>query len=131
MPLRMLQTQLGATLLGMRRFGEAIDEITRLSPMVVALRTDAALHALTDPGSAPAGESIRMVAEKLDAMAQAAVAATLEAGLSLTRTLTERSLPFDAGFGIATAAMAPIRGRLRDNVRRLGGEADDERRAAE
>lgn len=131
MPLRMLQNQFGSAILGMRRFGEAIDEITRLSPMVVALRTDAALHALTDPGSASPGESMRMVAEKLDAMAQATVAATLEAGLAVTRTLTERRLPLDAGFGIATAAMAPIRGRLRENVRRLGGEADDERRAAE
>ena len=120
MPLRSLQTQLGSTILGMMRLGEAMNEIVRLSPMVIALRTDAALSALADPTAAPSGEPVRMVAEKIDALAQGAVAATLEAGLAVTRTFTERRLPFDAGFGIAAAAMEPIRGRLRDNVRRLG-----------
>jgi len=120
MPLNLLQSQFGATVQGMNRVYEAMGEIARLSPMVIALRTDVALHALADPTSVPAGEPIRMVAEKLDAVAQSAMAATLEAGLAVGRGLSERRLPLDAGFSIATAALGPIRDRLRDNVRRLG-----------
>lgn len=119
MPLRLLQPLLGTTALGMAGVCEAMDEIVRLSPMVIALRTDVALAAFADPTSLPAGEPIRMVAEKFDAVAQGTLAATLEAGLAVGRGLVERRLPFDAGFRIATAALEPIRGRLRDNVRRL------------
>ena len=131
MPLRMLQSQFGATVQGASRVCEAMNEIVRLSPMVIALRTDAALHALADPASLPAGEPIRMVVEKFDAMAQSTLAATLEAGLALGRGVFEQRLPFDAGFRIATAALAPIRGRLRDNVDRLGGTRLDGLQAAE
>lgn len=120
MPLRLLQPLLGTTSLGMAGVCEAMSEIARLSPMVIALRTDAAFAALADPKSAPAGEPVRMVVEKFDAMAQSAVAATLEAGLTVGRSVTERRLPVDAAFRVATAALEPIRGRLRDNVRRLG-----------
>ncbi|WP_333825258.1 hypothetical protein [Pinisolibacter sp.] len=120
MPLRLLQPLLGTTSLGMAGVWEAMGEIARLSPMVIALRTDAALAALADPKSAPAGEPVRMVAEKFDALAQSTVAATLEAGLTVGRSMTERRLPVDAAFRVATAALEPIRGRLRDNVRRLG-----------
>lgn len=119
MPLRLLQNLLGTTALGMAGVYEAVSEIARLSPMVIALRTDVALAALTDPTSVPADEPLRMVAEKFDAVAQGALAATLETGLAVGRGFVEQRFPFDAGFGIATAALAPIRGRLRDNVRRL------------
>lgn len=115
-----VKSQLGSTALGLIGMYEAVYEIARLSPMVIALRTDVALAALTDPASVPAGEPMRMVAEKFDAVAQGAVAATLAAGLAVGRGLTERRLPVEAGFGIATAALEPIRGRLRANVDRLG-----------
>lgn len=120
MTLRALQEQFGSTVQGAARVCEAMDEIVRLSPMVVALRTDVALHAFADPASVPAGEPIRMVAEKIDALTQGAVAATLEVGLAFGRSLTERRLPLDAGFRVAAAALAPTRTRLRDNVDRLG-----------
>jgi len=120
MPLAALECQLGPTARGAARVCEAVNEIARLSPMVIALRTDVALNALADPLSVPAGETIRMVAEKFDALAQGAVAATLEAGLTFGRGVTEHRLPLDAGFRIAAAALAPIRGRLRENVDRLG-----------
>ena len=119
MPLRLLQSLLGTTTLGMAGVYEARGEIVRLSPMVIALRTDVALTALADPASVPAGEPVRMVAEKIDALAQSTVAATFEAGLAVGRSLTERRLPLDAAFRVTTAALAPIRSRLRDNVRRL------------
>ncbi len=123
MPMRQLQTLLGSTTAGMAGVCEAMTEIARLSPMVIALRTDAAFAAFADPtsasASASAGEPLRMIVEKIDAMAQSSLAATLEAGLTVGRSLTERRLPLDAAFRVATAAMEPIRGRLRDNVRRL------------
>lgn len=131
MPLRLLQSQLGATVQGAARVCEAMSEIARLSPMVIALRTDAALHALADPGASTGAEPIRMVVEKFDAVAQATLAATLEAGLTLGRGFSERRLPLDAGFRIATAALAPIRSRLRDNVDRLGSAPLDGLRPAE
>lgn len=125
-------SEIGSTTRGMLGVYEAMCEIARLSPMVIALRTDVALHAIADPASVPAGEPMRMVAEKIDAVAQGAVAATLAAGLAVGRGLAERRLPFDAGFRIATAALGPIRGRLRDNVRRLGhGRLDGDALAAE
>ena len=120
MPLRLLQSLLGSTTLAMAGVCEAVGEIVRLSPMVIALRTDAALAALADPTAVPAGEPARMVVEKFDALAQSSVAATLEVGLAVGRSLTERRLPLDAAFRVTTAALAPIRSRLRDNVRRLG-----------
>lgn len=119
-PLHSPQHPVASTVTGMVRLGEAMNEILRLSPMVVALRTDVALAAMADPASVPAGEPIRMVAEKFDAVAQGAVAATLEASLAVGRGLLGGRLPLDAGFRVATAALAPMRGRLRDNVRRLG-----------
>lgn len=122
MPLRLLNSLLGSTSAGMVGVYEAVSEIARLSPMVIALRTDVALGAMSDPTSVPAGEPLRMVAEKIDALAQGSLAATLEVGLALTRTVTERRLPVDAAFRVATAAMDPIRDRLRDNVRRLGAQ---------
>jgi hypothetical protein len=107
-------------------------EIARLSPMVITLRTDVALHALADPASVPAGEPIRMVAEKFDAVAQGTLAAALEAGLVVGRGFCEQRLPLDAGFRIVAAALDPIRDRLRDNVRRLGsGRLDEIAHAAE
>lgn len=110
----------------LRTLGEAWGEIARLSPMVVALRTDAALAALTDPLGAPPGESIRMVVEKFDAVAEGAVAATLESGWAFGRTLTGRATPLDAALDVAQAAVAPARRKLRSNVRRLGGGPVDE-----
>lgn len=130
MTLRLLQSQIGASVQGAARVCEAMSEIVRLSPMVIALRTDAAFHALTEPTVLPSAEPIRMVAEKFDAVAQAAVAATLEAGLTLGRGFSERRLPLDAGFRIADAALAPIRDRLRDNVDRLDRARHDELHAA-
>lgn len=110
----------------LRTFGEAWGEIARLSPMVVALRTDAALAALTDPLGAPPGESLRMVVEKFDAVAEGAVAATLESGWALSRTLTGQATPFDAALDVAQAAVAPAREKLRSNVRRLSRGPGDE-----
>ncbi|MCE1235541.1 MAG: hypothetical protein LWW93_04200 [Hyphomicrobiales bacterium] len=110
----------------LRTFGEAWGEIARLSPMVVALRTDAALSALTDPLGAPPGESLRMVVEKFDAVAEGAVAATLESGWALGRTLTGLTTPLDAALDVAQAAVAPARQKLRSNVARLGGGSVDE-----
>ncbi|NLH80640.1 MAG: hypothetical protein GX458_07330 [Phyllobacteriaceae bacterium] len=115
----------------LQSYGEAWSEIVRLSPVVVALRTDAALAAFVDPLCAPPGESLRMVVEKLDAAAEGAVAATLETGWALGRTLTGRSTPLEAVLDVARAAVAPARQKLRSNVRRLGGEATPERSAAE
>lgn len=115
----------------LQSYGEAWSEIVRLSPVVVALRTDAAIAALVDPLGAPPGESLRMVVEKLDAAAEGAVAATLETGLAFGRTLTGQSTPFDAAFDVARAAVAPAREKLRSNVRRLSGEGEPERSAAE
>lgn len=104
-------------------FGEAWSEIVRLSPVVVALRTDAALAALVDPLAASPEESVRMVVEKFDAAAEGAVAATLETGFALGRALTGRATPLDAALDVARAAVAPAREKLRSNVRRLSGEA--------
>ena len=122
MPLRLLQSLLGSTIAGMSGVCEGVNEIARLSPVVIALRTDAAFAAIADPAAASTGEPIRMITEKFDAVAQSTVAATLEAGLAVSRSVAERRLPVDAVFRVATAAMEPIRDRLRDNVRRLGGE---------
>lgn len=105
-------------------FGRACTEIASLSPMVVALRADAALGAFVDPEAMPTGEPARMVAEKIDAAAEGAVAAMLESGLALGRMLGGRSTPFDAAIDVAQAAVEPARSRLRANVRRLGLHAD-------
>lgn len=113
------------TLTNLRAFGDAWSEIARLSPMVVALRTDAAIAAFTDPLGAPPGETVRMVAEKIDAAAEGAVAATLETGLALGRTLTGRATPLDVVLDVAQAAVAPARQKLRSNVRRLGRTRHD------
>jgi hypothetical protein len=131
MPLRQMQTLLGSTTAGMAGVCEAVSEIAHLSPMVIALRTDAAFAAFADPSKASAGEPLRMIAEKIDAVAQSSLAATLEAGLAVGRSLTERRLPLDAAFRVATAAMEPIRGRLRDNVRRLAPGRLDATRTSE
>ncbi len=120
-----------ATLRNLQSYGEAWSEIVRLSPLVVALRTDVAFAALTDPLGAPAGESLRMVVEKFDAAAEGAVAATLETGWALGRALTGQSTPLDAALDVARAAVAPARQKLRSNVRRLSGEAEAGRSAAE
>jgi hypothetical protein len=104
----------------LRALGDAWSEIARLSPMVVAMRTDVVFTAFTDPFRAPPGETVRMVAEKIDAAAEGAVAATLESGLAFGRTLTGSITPFDAVIDVAQAAVAPARQKLRSNVRRLG-----------
>ncbi len=116
---------LGSTIAGMTRVGEAWSEIATLAPQVVALRTDAALAALTRPSLVPNGEPVRMVVEKIDAVAEGAVAATLETGLAFGRSLSGRHGPMDAAVDIAMAAVAPMRGRLRANVERLGGQTDE------
>lgn len=100
-------------------FGEAWSEIVRLSPMVVALRTDVVFAAISDPLGAPPGETIRMVVEKFDAAAEGAVAATLESGFALGRALTGQTSPLDAVFDVARAAVAPAREKLRSNLERL------------
>lgn len=106
-------------------FGEAWSEIVRLSPMVVALRTDVVFTALSDPLGMPPGETIRMVVEKFDAALEGAVAATLESGFALERTLTGQTTPLDAVFDVARAAVAPARAKLRSNVRRLSDFASN------
>ena len=133
MTFRTYANALNSTLASLTTYGEAWGEIVRLSPMVVAMRTDAAFTALADPFSLPPGEPIRMVVEKIDAVAEGAVAATLETGLALGRSLTGRTAPLEAVLGIATAAVGPARQRLRANVERLGRETRHGRlpRAAE
>jgi hypothetical protein len=103
--------------------GRACTEIASLSPMVIALRADAALGALVDPEAMPTGEPVRMVAEKIDAAAEGAVAAMLESGLAFGRVLGGCETPFDAVIDVARAAVEPARSRLRANVRRLGRHA--------
>lgn len=103
------------------RVGEAWGEIASLAPQVVALRTDRALSELVHPPVVPSGETVRMVVEKIDALAAGAVAATLETGLVLGRSLTGQSGPIEGAVDIAMAAVAPTRGRLRANVARLAG----------
>ncbi|MER2606001.1 MAG: hypothetical protein ABTQ29_09240 [Siculibacillus sp.] len=125
MPMGVYSRAMASTMASLVAYGEAWGEIVRLSPMVVALRTDAALAAMRDPGSLPAGEPIRMVAEKIDAAAQGALAATLETGLALGRSLTGRVGPLEAVLGIATEAVAPARVRLRENVERLARARGD------
>lgn len=120
MPFRTYQRALQSTIASLVGFGEAWGEIARLTPQVVALRTDAAIAALGDPMSAPPGEPIRMVVEKIDAATQGAMAATLATGLALSRGLVGQTAPLEAVLGIATEAVAPARARLRANVERLG-----------
>lgn len=108
----------------MVRVGEAWSEIASLAPQVVALRADRALAALVRPSAVPSGEPVRMVVEKIDALAAGAVAATLETGLVLGRSLTGQSGPLDGVVDIAMAAVAPTRGRLRANVARLAPLGD-------
>lgn len=115
-----------SSIVGLLRVGEAWSEIATLSPQVVALRTDAALHAIGAPSMVPDGEPVRMVAEKIDALAASMVAAALETGLAFGRSLSGQSWPLDAVADIAVAAVAPIRERLRANVERLGGASRGE-----
>ncbi len=103
--------------------GRTCTEIASLSPMVIALRTDAALGALVHPEAMPVGEPARMLAEKIDAAAEGAVAAMLESGLAFGRVLGGHETPFDAAIDVAQAAVEPARSRLRANVRRLGRRA--------
>lgn len=122
--LRLYGRLLQSTVVPMLKVGEAWGEIVTLAPQVVALRTGAALDAIVHPPVMPSGEPVRMVVEKIDAVAEGAVAATLETGMVLGRSLIGRSGPLEALADIATAAVAPMRGRLRANVARLGGAAD-------
>lgn len=126
--LRLYGRLLQSTVVPMLRVGEAWREIVELSPQVVALRTGAALGDLARPPVVPSSEPVRMVVEKIDALAEGAVAATLETGRVFRRGLTGRAAPFEALADIATAAVAPTRGRLRANVHRLGGGSSSTRR---
>lgn len=123
MPYRTYQQAMTSTWRNLLSYGEAWNEILRLSPMVVAMRTDQALAAIADPAGASPSESLRMVAEKLDAAAEGTVAATLETGLAVGRSMTGRGTPFDVAIDVAKAAVAPAQHRLRANVERLGGGA--------
>lgn len=121
MPYRTYQAAMTSTWRNLLSYGEAWNEIFRLSPMVVAMRTDAALAAITNPAGASPSESLRMVAEKLDAAAEGTVAATLETGLAFGRSMTGSATPLDIAIDVAKAAVAPAQQRLRANVERLGG----------
>lgn len=120
------QSLFGATVASMVRVGEAWNEIAALSPQVVALRTDAALASLGSFSAVGDGEQLRMVAEKIDALAEGAVAATLESSLAFGRSLSGLGGPLDAAADIVVAAVAPMRERLRANVERLGGATQSE-----
>ncbi|TBW40010.1 hypothetical protein EYW49_04890 [Siculibacillus lacustris] len=109
----------GASFAALTRLGEAYGEIAALAPRVVALRTDAAIGAMTRPSAMAPDEPLRMIVEKFDALMEGAMAATLEAGLAVGRGFAGQGDPIAVMSGIATAAMAPTRHRLRVNLARL------------
>lgn len=122
------QDALSSTWNNVLSYGDAWNEIFRLSPVVVALRTDAAFAAITDPAGASPSESLRMVAEKLDAVVEGTIAAALEAGLAIGRSFAGLATPLDVVLDVAKAAVAPAQIRLRANVLRLGGPDADQGR---
>jgi hypothetical protein len=98
---------------------EAVGEIAAMAPMVVWIRSDAFMASMIDPLNFDGGESMLMVTEKLAALAEGAVHATMTAGAGVGSAMMTGMAQPDLGFRIADAAVQPMRRRVNDNYRRL------------
>ncbi len=98
---------------------ESLGSIVKLAPMVVMMRSDAMLAALADPLGYDGTEPVRMVSEKLAAMTEGAVQASIVAGAEMgTAIMTGMATP-DSAFRIASAALEPTRRTVEANYDRL------------
>lgn len=98
---------------------ESLNSIAKLAPMVVMMRSDALLAALADPTGYDGTEPVRMVSEKLAAMTEGAVQASLVAGKEMGAALMTGMATPESAFRIASAAIEPMRRTVEANYDRL------------
>ncbi len=104
-----------AFLSSVERFGE----IASKAPVVAWLRSDALLSSLVAPMDFDGGDAILMVTEKLAAVAEGAVQATMTAGAGVGSVMMTGFAQPDLAFRIADAAFEPMHRRVSENYDRL------------
>lgn len=102
---------------------DSLNSIAKFAPMVVMMRSDAMLQAFTDPRTYDGAESLRMISEKLAALTEGAVNASLVAGSEMGATLMTGVATPESAFRIANAALEPTRRTVEANFDRLSRPA--------
>lgn len=102
---------------------DSLNSIAKFAPMVVMMRSESLLHALTDPRTFDGVESVRMISEKLAALTEGAVNASFVAGSEMGATLMTGVATPESAFRIASAALEPTRRTVEANFDRLSRPA--------
>jgi hypothetical protein len=102
----------------------AFNDIARMAPTVVRLRSDALMHSMIEPLSFDSQESLLMVSEKIAAMTEGAMRATIAAGAGIGAAMMTGMAHPNLAFQIADAAVEPMRRQVQANYDRLTTKAD-------
>jgi hypothetical protein len=97
----------------------SLSDIALMAPTVVKLRSDAFMASMAEPMTFDGQESMLMVSEKIAAVTEGAMRATMAAGAGMGLAMMTGIAPTDLAFKIADAAVEPMRRQVRANYDRL------------
>ncbi len=103
---------------------ERFSDIARMAPTVVWLRSDALMASMAEPSTFDSRESLLMVSEKIAAMTEGMLRATMTAGAGVGSAIMTGIAQPDLAFKIADAAVEPMRRQVQANYDRLTTKAD-------
>jgi hypothetical protein len=98
---------------------ESFNDIARMAPTVVKLRSDAMMASMITPLAFDSQESMLMVSEKIAAVTEGAMRATLAAGAGMGLAMLTGVAPANLALTIADAAVEPMRRQVQANYDRL------------
>ncbi len=97
----------------------SFSDIARMAPTVMMLRSDALMASMAEPMAFDSQESILMVSEKIAAVTEGAMRATLAAGAGVGLAMMTGMAQPNLAFKIADAAVEPMRRQVQSNYDRL------------
>ncbi len=97
----------------------SFSDIARMAPTVVKIRSDAMMASMASPLSFDGDETIMMVSEKIAAMTEGAMRATLAASAGFGLAMMTGTAPANLAFTITDAAVEPMRRQVQANFDRL------------
>ncbi len=98
---------------------ESFSDIARMAPMVVWMRSDAMMASMAAPMTFDNQESFLMVSEKIAAVTEGAMRATIAAGAGMGAAMMTGLAHPNLAFHIADAAVEPMRRQVQSNYDRL------------